>query len=69
MLFMDVFNIVRLLRLTPASAMILLFVLNNNTSLELSCPFAGGHGKWHRFGPYDLTYKAMLRGKSALVHL
>lgn len=39
---MDVFNIVRLLRLTPASAMILLFVLNNNTSLELSCPLQEG---------------------------
>lgn len=39
---MDVFNIVRLLRLTLAPAMILLFVLNNNTSLELSCPLQEG---------------------------
>lgn len=39
---MDVFNIDRLLRLTVAPAMILLFVLNNNTSLELSCPLQEG---------------------------
>lgn len=40
---MDVFNIVRLLRLTVASAINLLFVLNNNnTSLELSCPLQEG---------------------------